>query len=103
LKTFCISSEAYQQLCKRLKNETKIKGFADVYDTEIPQLTDYATRCTLIPREAAADRILTQLRLLMRSINTWAAYKSKIDELSHTQKQDLQTVMKDTFKELEKV
>jgi hypothetical protein len=103
LKTYCTSSAAYQQLCKRHTNETKIKGFADIDDTEIPQLRNHAIRCTLIPREAVADRVLTQLRLLMRSINTWAAHKSKIDELSLTQKGDLQIATNDKFKELEKV
>ncbi|RDW73682.1 hypothetical protein BP5796_07124 [Coleophoma crateriformis] len=63
LKSFCISSKAYQKLRGRFARDDTPKGFYNVADTGIPELQGYAKSSTLTEREQAADEFLINLQL----------------------------------------
>ena len=73
LPVFCVSSKAYQQLCGRLRNDSRADGFGDVKNTEIPALQCHCIAVTEKAREATARRVLLRLAQLFQSMTIWAS------------------------------
>ncbi|OWO97707.1 hypothetical protein B2J93_2467 [Marssonina coronariae] len=82
LKSFCVSSKAYQKSQGRFKREDEIRGFSTSEDTGIPTLQAFARKCTLKSREVAVDRFDTELTLWKMSVKSWAEENRQAPVLS---------------------
>ncbi|RDW68088.1 hypothetical protein BP6252_09484 [Coleophoma cylindrospora] len=71
LKSFCISTKAYQKLCGRFARDDTPKGFCSVADTGIPELQNYAESSTLAEREQAVDEFLINLQLFSSMVKVF--------------------------------
>ncbi|PBP17830.1 hypothetical protein BUE80_DR011496 [Diplocarpon rosae] len=72
LKSFCVSSKAYQKSQGRFRREDEIRGFSTCEDTGVPSLQAFARKCTLKSREVAVERFDTELALWKVSVKSWA-------------------------------
>lgn len=85
---FCVSTRASQKFKGRLRKEASVYGFANLEETEVPQLQEHCIQITKKAREDSELRFLLQLRQLLNSISLWAsagggmrAWKQQRDEV----------------------
>ncbi|KAE8149624.1 hypothetical protein BDV25DRAFT_140603 [Aspergillus avenaceus] len=104
LPVFCVSTKGYQKLCGRLKKETSVSGFANIEETEIPQLQLHCISLTKKAREASSRRFLTRLKQLLQSLILWCSANNSINIMSTEGIQELEakfafaiTAMKETM------
>ena len=103
LKSFCISSKAYQKLCGRNKRDPPVHGFTNLEQTNIPQLREFAHRSTFADRERIADSILTELSLLQIALKSWAEDKIPASQSPNLNNGQLKNELDKHFKVLHKV
>ncbi|KAK0107345.1 hypothetical protein ONS95_004038 [Cadophora gregata] len=89
LKTFCVSSKAYQKANGRFKRDPEIQGFRNISDTGIPGLAEFAKQCTLGYREVAVDTFHTEMTLWKSAVMAWAEQDYRDATLSEMQKEGL--------------
>ena len=72
---YCVSSRAYQKLEGRMINDSDVKGFRDIADTEVPKLRNHCLEFTKTKRKAACEIFLNRAAGLLDSIELRAASK----------------------------
>ncbi|KAK4218543.1 hypothetical protein QBC37DRAFT_437200 [Rhypophila decipiens] len=87
LPVFCVSSRAFQKLSGRMqKDNFNSAGFAEVEDTEVPQLQAHAKKLTEAGRAANGRRFLNDLMSLLNSMTMWANDDGTRSTLTHAEK-----------------
>ncbi|PVH72346.1 hypothetical protein DL98DRAFT_576869 [Cadophora sp. DSE1049] len=89
LKTFCVSSKAFQKAKGRFKRDPEIQGFLNIADTGIPSLAKFARHCTLGYREVAVDIFHTEMALWKFAVKTWAEQDFQDATLTEAQRDRL--------------
>lgn len=72
LPVFCVSSKAYQQLCMQTKRETRVEGFRNLTDSEIPLLQQHAIKLPEQGRIHVYKTFLNEFCGLLGSLTIWA-------------------------------
>ncbi|KAF9886926.1 hypothetical protein FE257_010667 [Aspergillus nanangensis] len=91
LPVFCISTRAYQKLRGRLRKETKVAGYSDIEDTEIPLLQRHCLALTERARETSARRFLVKLRQVLQSLSIWSTVTNPTGLVSEDKRNELKT------------
>lgn len=72
LPVFCVSSKAYQQLRMQTKRETRVEGFRNLIDSEIPLLQQHAMDLPKLGRIQVYKTFLHEFCGLLNSLLIWA-------------------------------
>lgn len=72
LPVFCVSSKAYQQLRIQSKRETRVEGFRNLTDSEIPLLQQHAIKLPEQGRIHVYRNFLNEFFGLLCSLTIWA-------------------------------
>lgn len=72
LPVFCVSSKAYQQLRMQTKRETRVEGFRNLTDSEIPLLQQHAIKLPEQGRIHVYKTFLNEFCGLLNSLTIWA-------------------------------
>ncbi|KAK7733744.1 hypothetical protein SLS63_004529 [Diaporthe eres] len=72
LPVFCVSSKAYQQLRTQTKRETRVEGFRNLTDSEIPLLQQHAIKLPEQGRIHVYKTFLNEFCGLLGSLTIWA-------------------------------
>jgi hypothetical protein len=73
LPVFCVSSRAYQQMCKRLQKDDAVPGFKTPEETEMPQLQAHCRKLTEAGRIRTANTFLLSLCQHLTTFTLWAS------------------------------
>ena len=106
VKVFCVSSKAYQQLStthQRSFFDTPVKGYLDVYDTEIPQLVKHCLEFTVGRRRLACETFLNRLAGLLNSLEIRAPLTKLWEDISDDKKSADRKFLKERHDQLQKV
>jgi hypothetical protein len=91
LPVFCVSSRAYQTSNGRLGRDEKVKGFATIESTGIPQLQMHAKKLTESSREDTARSYLKNFRRFVLTLSLWAQNPGSSAQLTEAMfKKDLE-------------
>ncbi|KAI3400969.1 hypothetical protein diail_1177 [Diaporthe ilicicola] len=72
LPVFCVSSKAYQQLRLQRKRETRVEGFRNLTDSEVPLLQQHAMKLPEQGRIRIYKTFLNEFCGLLGSLTIWA-------------------------------
>ena len=86
LPVFCVSSRGYQKLQGRLRKDPHIAGFANIEETEIPQLQTHCEKLTENGRSANCKTFINKLSQLLNSLTLWASNDGTGEHLSTEQR-----------------
>lgn len=84
---FCVSSRAFQKLRGRLERDAHVEGFANMGDSEIPDLVQHAKGLTTKARVRTWTKFLNELRMLANSLGMWITVGANGLQLPEDQKQ----------------
>ncbi|KAJ8112549.1 hypothetical protein OPT61_g5104 [Boeremia exigua] len=87
LPVFCVSSRAYQKMCRRLKKDGEVTGFVTPEDTEVPQLQKHCEKLTEAGRVQTCRNFLLSVCQLLTNFALWASMGR---ELTMTEKQKIE-------------
>jgi hypothetical protein len=86
-QSFCVSAKAYQKL---ILNEKPPLGFANVEDSNIPQVIKYCNDFTLGAQEKLADKFLKDTQSLLNRMTRWADNTSADVQITRGQRQKVE-------------
>ncbi|KAF3022460.1 hypothetical protein E8E14_009658 [Neopestalotiopsis sp. 37M] len=91
LPVYCVSSRAYQTSNGRLGRDEKVKGFATMESTGIPQLQMHVKKLTESSREDTARSYLKNFRRFVLTLSLWAQNPGSSAQLTEAMfKKDLE-------------
>ncbi|RAL00728.1 uncharacterized protein BO80DRAFT_465201 [Aspergillus ibericus CBS 121593] len=102
LPIFCVSSRAYQELRGRCERRSKVRGYARLEETEIPQLQRHCIALTEKARESSARRFLVHLHQLFQSMSLWTSVTNAADTVSDSKRLEIEADFNNAFGNLEK-
>ncbi|KAJ4310762.1 hypothetical protein N0V94_008285 [Neodidymelliopsis sp. IMI 364377] len=73
LPVFCVSSRAYQKMCKRLQKDDPVPGFNAPEETEMPQLQTHCRKLTELGRGQSSRNFLLGVCQLLSTFTLWAS------------------------------
>lgn len=73
LPVFCVSSQAYQKICGRMRKDDEVPGFVTPEETEVPQLQNHCKKLTEGGRIHTSRTFLTSVCQMLTTFNLWTS------------------------------